>query len=53
MSDIAKRYLTGTGFVVLAILLVHLGEAAWAIMPAATAVYILGWLLLDVWKDQV
>ncbi len=53
MSEIAIRWVVGAIFGAISILLVHLHSELWALIPAGTSVYILGNLLLDVWKGNV
>jgi hypothetical protein len=53
MSEGLVRYFVGAIFGGIAILLVHVHSELFALIPAGTSVYILGSLLLDVWRGDV
>ena len=50
MSEILSRYLVGSAFAGIALLLNYAGSPIFSLIPALTSVYILGSLLLDVMK---
>jgi hypothetical protein len=53
MSEILTRYIVGTAFALIAMLLNYAGSPIFSLIPAGTAGYILGSLLFDVMKGQV
>lgn len=52
MSEILTRYLVGSTFAGVSMLLNYAGSPIFSLIPAAVSVYILGSLLLDVWKEE-
>ena len=52
MSEILARYIVGSGFAGIALLLIYAGSPIFSLIPAGVSVYILGSLLLDIMRGE-
>ena len=52
MSEILTRYLVGSAFAGIAMLLNYAGSPVFSLIPAGVSVYILGSLLLNIMRGE-